>query len=424
MSYELAICSRVRQVIRISSALTVAAVGAAQAASEAPGYLEFVQSDAPTVEVRSTNGELYNEVVAGRQIGTTVSGACEVDKRGRSHDVESVELTAAGWPGQTSNAYLHSLAHHANYLPATEVRFPDGIYPTGVSYPATWKQRAIEACNMNLNHQIDHKGMKKGQVLGKPWHLHDVSLDKLEATLACGEVDTGVFVDPGKIYQATLSAKINVHCQKYALDQVQAEPESPTLPTGPNDVKLKVGVTQAAVAIVPNVYQGVCPTELNASGTIVTNGPATVRYRLEDDKGQRSTVGMLRVDQTNTAYFVVKLAIGRPVSADPGNTFSAAQSGSGGGSTNPSSTLASQTPPANVHQGFYRLITVSPNEVVSQPSNFKVICNPAASQQLTAPALPQGRQPSVPQRQQPSALQGRQKPPTERKIEVHKDKNN
>lgn len=74
-------------------------------------------------------------------------------------------------------------------LLVSKMDFPDGIYPTGVNYPATWKQKAIEACNMNLNYQIDAKGMGKSQVLAKQWELKGVSLDQLKATLACGNVD-------------------------------------------------------------------------------------------------------------------------------------------------------------------------------------------------------------------------------------------
>lgn len=395
--------------------------GAALAWDPVPGFLEVHQSAPAAVEVRSTNGQLYNDVVSASQVEATADGACEVNSSANAHAVESLKITAEAWPNEVSEAYLDALAHHANELPEMKVYFPGGIYPDGVSYPSTWRDRAIAACNTHLNHQIDVKGLSQGQVLAKQWNLKKVPLDDLHGALACGSAKIGGgFTQPGAIHKSTFSATMNVRCLKYSLDQAQTPTQEPEPPGATDNVKNVVGVTQASLTMVPDNYQGACPAQINVSGVLVTNGPTKVRYRLEDDKGQLSPVGFVTVDQTNTAYFNVKVAIGKAASTNPQGTYGAAMP-AGGGASGPSSTnsIASEAPPPNVFQGFYRLLTVEPNEVVSKPSGFKVTCNASSSAKLKAPSQPPTpllvpavqKMPSSPtQQRQPASAQKQQAP--------------
>lgn len=105
--------------IFVIAALTLALPRTAQAFQETPGFVNITQSGVPVVDVRSTNGELYNDVANGGQIGTTVSGACNISKQGKDHPIKSLTISADGWPGKMSNADLGALPHNANDLPAT-----------------------------------------------------------------------------------------------------------------------------------------------------------------------------------------------------------------------------------------------------------------------------------------------------------------
>ncbi len=389
MSNSIRIPAQLRTSIRVASGVTAAAAaGTALAFVGVPGYLDMTQTARPMVEVRSTNGELYNDVKSGGQIGLSANGACDIQGNGNEHPVKSLEITAEDWPGQTATAYLDALEHNANNLPVMPLSFPDGIYPQGVDYPAAWRDRAISACNANLNQKIA-QGMSKNQVLAKAWDLKKVPLDELRGTLVCGNAKAGGgFTEPGGIYEKAVPVSIDVRCLKYSLDQVQATPKEPSTPGASDDVKMNVGVTQAALAMVPNQYEGTCPAQLTASGTIVTNGPTKVKYRLENDKGQLSTTGTIDIDQTNTGYFVIKLPIGHAVSGSaPGGgaqgTMVAAAAGGGGGSA--SGTIAAQAPPPNVYQGFWRVVTEAPNQVTSKPSSFKVTCKAPLANELAAP---------------------------------------
>lgn len=362
--------------------------GAALAWVPVPGFLSFEQVTPASVDVRSTNGALYNDLVRGSQVQVKVAGACEINEKQNSHPVEALRIVANAWPTEVSDYYLEHLDHFAYQLPEMELGYPDGIYPQGVAYPSAWRDRAIAACNTHLNYQIDTKGLTKNQVLSKQWDLNNVPLDGLQATMVCGSAKSGGgFTDPPYLEEKTVAATMNVRCLKYSLDQVQATPKDPVKPGATDDVTLKVGVTQAALSMVPDEFEGACPAQLNASATIVTNGPTRVRYRLENDKGQLSPVGYIDVDQTKTAYVSIKVPVGKAQSQpSPQNTYGVATPMGGG--TGAVNTVSSTAPPANVYQGFYRLLTLAPNEVTSQPSSFKVTCKAAIKQQLVVPPQP------------------------------------
>ena len=366
---------------------------AASAFEETPGFLSISQTQPATVEVRSTNGQLYNEVKSGSQIGFKADGACEIEPNGNKHYVETLTFTATLWPNVDGSADLQSLDHFPNNLPPMQVDVPSGIYPDGVDYPAAWRERAITACNTNLNHQIDVKGLSKNQALAKAWELKNVPLDNITGALRCGPAKIpGGFIDPGKVHEDTVASTMTVRCLKYSLDQVQATPNEPDPPGATDNVTNKVGVTQAVVTMVPDQYQGVCPAQLNASLTITTNGPVRVRYQLESDKGQRSSPRYINVDQTNTAFVNVRIPVGKAATggSSPGNYGVTTAGGSGG---SPSGSMTSTAAPSNVYQGFYRIHTLAPNEVSSAPSSFKVTCQPAQNQQL---AIPSNSQPAAP----------------------------
>lgn len=370
---------------RLLSLLAAIVAPEAAMSAETPGFLSVTQTSPAAVEVRSTNGQLYNDVKSGSQIGLKASGACDIEPNGNKHYVETLTFTATVWPNMESPADLQSLDHFPNNLPDMQLQFPDGIYPGGVDYPAAWRERAIAACNANLNHQIDAKGLSKNQALAKAWTLKSVPLDELTGALRCGSAkEPGGFIDPGRTHEDSVASTMNVRCLKYSLDQVQATPTDPEPPGATDNVTNKVGVTQAVVTMVPDQYQGVCPAQLNASLTIVTNGPVRVRYRLEDDKGQRSPPRYIDVDQTNTAFVSFKIPVGKTVAGNSSGNYGVTSASGGGGSPSGSMTASAGAP--NVYQGFYRLLTIAPNEVSSAPSSFKVTCKPAQNQQLAAPS--------------------------------------
>ena len=388
---------------------------AASAFEETPGFLSIEQTRPATVEVRSTNGQLYNEVKSGSQIGFKADGACEIEPNGNKHYVEALTFTATLWPSVDGSQDLQSLDHFPNNLPPMQVDVPSGIYPDGVDYPAAWRERAITACNTNLNHQIDNKGLSKNQVLAKVWELKKVPLDNVTGALRCGPANIpGGFIDPGKVHEDTVASTMTVRCLKYSLDQVQATPNEPDPPGATDNVTNKVGVTQAVVTMVPDQYQGVCPAQINASLTIVTNGPARVRYRLENDKGQLSPPRYIDVDQSNTAFVSIKIPVGKAVAGNSSGNYGVTSVGGGGGA--PSGSMTATAGASNVYQGFYRLLTIAPNEVSSAPSSFKVTCKPSQNAQLAAPVNSQPL-PAVqkvgappPANQQPSTQ--RKPPPT------------
>lgn len=171
--------------------------------------------------------------------------------------------------------------------------------------------------------------------------------------------------------QAWMWREINVRCLKKPDLPLQTQPDRTPLPPGPQDLKLEVGVQQAALIMLPATYAGVCPAELNASATIVTNGPVEVKYRLEKSDGTLSPIASVMVDQTRTAFFNLKVKVGEDVTAPDPGTVLVGQAAQPAGPA-----LAAQSAGANVHQGFFRLRVVSPNTVESSPAGYQVTCKP------------------------------------------------
>jgi hypothetical protein len=195
--------------------------------------------------------------------------------------------------------------------------------------------------------------------------------------------------------QAWMWREINVRCLKAPDLPLQTQPDPTPLPTGPQDFKLKVGVRQAALIMLPGSYTGVCPAELNASATIVTNGPVEVKYRLEKSDGTLSPVRSVMVDHTRTAFFNLKVNVGHDVSQPQPGTVLVGQSAQQAGPA-----FAAQSAGPNVHQGFFRLRVISPNTVESSPANYQVTCKP----KLTGSSSLQLNQPHPPGQPDPAAV--------------------
>ena len=178
-------------------------------------------------------------------------------------------------------------------------------------------------------------------------------------------------------HQATAWTTMPVRCLK-SLPNIAAPKDPTPIPAGPQIFKMNVGVNQAVLTMTPKDYSGACPMDMNASGVIVTNGKTAVKYRFESDKGVLSPIYTVQVDQTHTAYVISKFRIG--VNKDgPASTFAAP---SGPPSAGQGPKLLATPTQANVHQGFYRLHIVAPNQLVSAPSDYKVTC----TQYYTGPA--------------------------------------
>lgn len=122
-----------------------------------------------------------------------------------------------------------------------------------------------------------------------------------------------------------------VRCLKSPPNKPLAAKDPPPVPIGPQNLKMNVGVNQAVLLMLPKNYTGHCPVEVNASGTIVTNGETAVKYRFESDKGELSPVYTVQVDQTHTAYVIAKFKLGKFATGGAASTFTAPSDPPSGG---------------------------------------------------------------------------------------------
>lgn len=343
-----------------------------------------------TVNVISYDGKHYAKISGnGPQLTMSLWGKCDAHE-----EIDQGSVTAEGWDGPPTSVNF-SIAPHANSAPPTNAPIPDGILPNGFAWPSSWTKRAVDACNANLVKQVNQNGMTPAQVMAKSWELQDVFLTKVHGGLTCnlapGIPGSGSGFDSSGDPSTSVNAKMNVVCQRHLENDFKAEPKGP--PTASHDFKLKVGVNQATLLMLPKNYTGHCPVEVSASGTIVTNGVTTVKYRFESDKGELSPIHTVQVDQTHTAYVIAKFNLGMFKTNGSASSFTAPNAAP---SDPPGFSGASklQNAPAQpgVHQGFYRLHIVAPNQLVSAPASYKITCTVTTpgsmAQKPGAPALP------------------------------------
>lgn len=171
--------------------------------------------------------------------------------------------------------------------------------------------------------------------------------------------------------QATAWQNMPVRCLKKPDLDLKAPSDATPVPQGPQTLQQPVGVSQVFATMLPDAYHGPCPAPLNLSVVVSTNGPTSVKYRVEHSDGTLSPIASVAVDQTHTAMFSIPVPVGRMPPKDIGGIAGIA-SGTG---HDAATTLAAR--PGEGFQGAYRIRIVAPNSVVSNYASYRVTCKAA-----------------------------------------------
>jgi hypothetical protein len=365
----------------------------AWAARPQPNGAHLEQVNPPTVEVESTNGELYNAVDGNQApLQTTLYGRCS-----NGNELNSAAVWADHFPGPESEAYLDSLPHHAKEMPPTPVGVPDGIHPTGVAYPAAWTQKAVEACNDNMVKQVNQHGKTTDQVLSKNWTLHNVTLDKLHGRLRCQPDKNAPFGVANVFYDTEITARMTVQCKKHMIDDLQAKPKPPGPKTPTDDIAIGIAVLHSNLkAFAKSDATGVCKVRL--VGTVRTNVTgADVSLSVRNNKGVTVAAYKLKSNANRLAAFVHELDF----ATGNGPKFTATP---GQGGNGPAGTTFTANPGAE-YSGYFQMVGSSP-KFESNLAAINFDCNnatgpgsianpgstkpgPATPAKVIAPTLPQ-----------------------------------
>lgn len=140
-----------------------------------------------------------------------------------------------------------------------------------------------------------------------------------------------------------------------------ARKTDPTPYEAVDDLYLRQGVRSVELLALDGLEEGAC--KLDLSGVIETTAPMTVSYRLVDDKGVRSPLYQVAVDQTLSAYIHHQVDLSDLEPEGPVLT-------SDGGSPSYGNTYTSHD--TDLLQGFYQIEVVSPNEVTSNEASYSM----------------------------------------------------
>lgn len=348
------------------------------------------------IEVES-DGSVYTQPKK-QSVTYSVSGEAEVSKN--KWRLYNIAYGIGGWISNSGtlssqNGDLGVFHSEVKSIPAQKHVKLDNLsfqVPLGQSGLGEY---AVARCNANRK-QLLKDGLAPLTIFNSD---RDISIAVALHFAAQVEYKVNTIVESGSALtspywrQATLWTQMPVRCLKSPDKPLAGETDPTPIPTGPQNFKMKVGVNQAALLMLPNDYTGHCPVEVNASGTIVTNGKTAVKYRFESDKGELSPVYTVQVDQTHTAYVVAKFKVGKFETGGAASTVTAPSGSPSGGQGHSGATKLQAAPTqAGVYQGFYRLHIVAPNQLVSTPASYKVTCT------VTTPenALPKPGVPAIP----------------------------
>lgn len=317
------------------------------AARPQPHGAHLEQVNLPTVEVESTNGELYNAVDGNQApLQTLLYGRCS-----NGNELNSAAVWADHMPAE-NEPYLGSLPHHAKEMPPTPVGIPDGIYPTGIAYPAAWRQKAVDACNDNMVKQVNQNGLTTDQVLGKSWTLQNVKIDKLHGRLRCQPDDNAPFGEVNVFYDTEITGRMNVQCKKHMIDDLRATPKPPGPKTPANDIAIAGAVVHSNLKALPrSIASGVCKVRL--VGLVRTNVTGVnVSLSVRNNKGVTVAQFKLKSDENRVAAFVHELDF---AGSGNGPTFTTPSQGGNG----PAQGTFAANPGAE-YSGYFQMIGSSP----------------------------------------------------------------
>ena len=329
------------------------------------------------IEVES-DGSKYTQP-KGQSVTYALHGEAKVSKD--KWRIRDIAYGIGGWvsnSGTLDGPYqglgrFHSVVEGVSPKKHVKVSNKSFVVPLGASGLG---EHAVESCNFYRNNQWKNAGMSALTIFNSDRDIFIPVVVHFAARVDYKNSITEWSQSRESLRywrQATAFTSMPVRCLKSPPKPLAAK-DPPPVPVGPQNLKMNVGVNQAALFMQPKNYTGPCPVEVNASGIIVTNGETAVKYRFESDKGELSPVYTVQVDQAHTANVITKFKLGKFATGGAASTFTAPGDPPSGGQGLGATELKAAPTQADVYQGFYRLHIVAPNQLVSTPASYKITC--------------------------------------------------
>jgi hypothetical protein len=331
-----------------------------------PG-LGISQTDTPTIEVRSTDGQNYNSIIKTKRFSAQMAGNCEGNDK-----VFNAYAYIEDWPA--SKAVYAQIDHNKSDLnPVFKIVGVPWNLDVG-PYPDWLEERLFNACNEARATTPPDQSVEKEVNIGK----------KLSARLQCSHEGKHATDLEIKVYNAETAARVKLVCLPLTAGGLPPPP-TPKPKTPSKDIVQEVKITQANLVAFPDNKGDKC--EVTLSATLVASGKTTVSYLFENHLRNRSAVQKVDIDQTQTAFFTKVFDFKK---SGTGVWFQTPTSGTGSGPT-----IAAK--PTGNTQGFFKMVGVS-HAFESNTASYNFKCDePVPTKKLQpVPAIPKRDKPTRP----------------------------
>jgi len=297
-------------------------------------------SNAPLIEVYSTDGEKWNAVDKSEAVRFKVKLKAECQFEGKGNKAYEGDLMVEGFDIIGDADPADFMIPHSNSAEAT-FRYVDG---------AGQPVDPIKVCNTELTKRLsENKDQTKYHVLGKGFTVDYAGAFSVKYRMYCRA--TGL----GKTDYGSDSTLVNARIRCAASDLAKDK-----IPPSPARAKMVPARQTSLVKSVqfeadPQSYQGKCPMGVKFNGSITANRAGTVNYQYTSHDGKKSPELTVKFNQAGTkSTRTWNRTLSQP---DPGGRIT----GSSGGSKWD-------------HQGWYRLDILDPKSNKSAKANYKVQC--------------------------------------------------
>lgn len=297
-------------------------------------------SNAPLIEVYSTDGEKWNAVDKSGAVNFKVKLKAECQYEGKGNKAYDGDLTVEGFDiiGDTEPADFlipHSSSAEASFR-----------YADGAGQPVD----PIKVCNTELTKRLsENKDQTRYHVLSQGFTVDYAGAFNVKYRMYCRA--TGL----GKTDYGSDSTLVNARIRCAGSDLAKHKiPEKPARAKAA-PARQKSLVESVQFKADPQSYQGKCPTGIKFNGSITASRAGTVKYQYTSHDGKQSPELTVEFKQAGTeSTRTWSRTLSEP---ETGGRITSSSSGSDWD-----------------HQGWYRLDILEPKSSKSATAEYKVRC--------------------------------------------------
>jgi len=297
-------------------------------------------SDAPLIEVYSTNGEKWNAVDKSEAVTFKVKLNAECQFEGKGNKAYEGDLTVEGFDIIGNTDPSDFLIPHSK---SAEAKFR---YVNGKGQPVN----AINVCNQELSKRVsENKDKTRYDILSNGFTENYAGAFTVKYRMYCRATGAGK-TDYGS---DTTLVNARIHCA--ASDLAKEKIPKPPPRAKPIPARQTPLVKSVSFKADPKTYKGNCPMGVKFNGTITARRAGTVKYQYTSHDGKISPELTVQFTEAGTKPTRTwNRTLSKP---DPGSKIASTSGGSDWD-----------------YKGWYRLDVLSPKTKATAKANYEVSC--------------------------------------------------